>query len=140
MKKVMASGVFDILHLGHVHYLEESKSFGDFLVVVVASDHMARKGGKNIIFSEETRRKMISALKVVDDAIIGGTGNIYDTVEKIRPDIITLGFDQRFDENEIAMECRRRGMDIEVRRCTPLQSIEPFGTRKIREVLLQRGH
>ena len=112
MKKVMASGVFDILHLGHVHYLEESKSFGDFLVVVVASDHMARKGGKNIIFSEETRRKMISALKVVDDAIIGGTGNIYDTVEKIRPDII----------------------------CTPLQSIEPFGTRKIREVLLQRGH
>ncbi|MGP6207137.1 adenylyltransferase/cytidyltransferase family protein [Cuniculiplasma sp. SKW3] len=136
MKKVMATGVFDILHLGHIHYLEESKKQGDYLIVVVASDKTAEKNGKRPIFSETTRTRMVNSLKVVDEAITGGFGNIYDTVEKLKPDIITLGFDQRFVEEQIIKECSKRGLTVEVYRCSPLITDEPLATRKIRERII----
>ena len=90
MNRVMATGVFDLLHLGHIHYLQESKSLGDYMIVVVATDEMARKNGKELIFSEDYRRNMVSSIRYVDDAIIGNQGDIYKTVEQIKPDIITL--------------------------------------------------
>jgi FAD synthetase len=138
MKKVMATGVFDILHLGHIHYLEESRKQGDYLLVVVASDKTAERNGKKPIFSEKTRTKMVNSLKVVDEAITGGSGNIYDTVEMLRPDVITLGFDQRFDEEQIIKECSIRGLNVEVYRCSPLVTDEPLATRKIRERIIER--
>lgn len=139
MKKVMATGVFDILHLGHVHYLEESRKQGDYLIVVVASDKTAEGNGKKLMFSEQTRTRMVGALRVVDEAVTGGTGDIYETVEKLKPDVITLGFDQRFDEREIAMRCLERGLDVQVYRCSGLITGEPLGTRKIRERILERS-
>ncbi len=139
MKKVMASGVFDILHLGHIHYLEESRKQGDFLVVVVASDSTASRNGKKILFSQESRKKMVESLKVVDEAIIGGEGNIFDTISLVKPDVITLGFDQKFDPEVIKKEAGKRGLNPEVYRCSPLDSLEPFGTRKIRKKLQEEG-
>ena len=95
----MASGVFDILHLGHVHYLKESKSFGDYLVVVIASDYTAKKHGKELIFNEKERSALISELKIVDEVMIGHSDdNIFKTVAELKPDIITLGYDQKFYE------------------------------------------
>ena len=77
----MASGVFDILHLGHVHYFKESKSFGDYLVVVIASDYTAKKHGKELIFNERERSALISELKIVDEVMIGHSDdNIFKTV------------------------------------------------------------
>ena len=70
-------------------------------MVVIASDEIARKNGKKPIFSQETRRRVVEALKPVDEAIIGGTGNIFDTISSVRPDVITLGFDQKFDPDVI---------------------------------------
>ena len=91
----MASGVFDILHLGHVHYLRESKSFGDYLVVVIASDYTAQNHGKELVFNENERSALVSELKMVDEVMVGHSDdNIFKTVAELKPDIITLGYDQ----------------------------------------------
>ena len=116
----MASGVFDILHLGHIHYLKESKSFGDYLIVVVASDYTAKKHGKNLIFDENERKGLVSELKIVNETIIGhSTDDIFQTVNEIRPDIITLGYDQKFDDDYIENECEKLGLKTIVKRTSP---------------------
>ncbi len=120
MIKVMASGVFDILHLGHIHYLKESKSFGDYLIVVVASDYTAKKHGKNLIFNENERKGLVSELKIVNEAIIGhSTDDIFQTVNEIKPDIITLGYNQKFDDEFIENKCKKLGLKTIVRRTSP---------------------
>lgn len=70
MKKVLAHGTFDIVHYGHVRYLERAKKYGDYLIVCVTSDRLAKEYGKNPYFKEEIRMKMISSFKVVDEVIL----------------------------------------------------------------------
>ncbi len=101
MKTVMAQGVFDVLHLGHLHYLEKSKEFGDELVVVIARDSRIQEI-KDLVFDEDERRELVEALELVDRAILGAEGDIYETVRQVDPDIITLGYDQDHDEEEVA--------------------------------------
>lgn len=96
----MAQGTFDVLHPGHIHYLEKSLEFGDELVVVVARDSRV-SGRKNLYFDEDERQEMLESLKVVDKAILGVEGDIYDTVAKVDPDVITLGHDQNHVPEEV---------------------------------------
>ena len=137
MTKVMATGVFDILHLGHINYLAQSKALGDYLVVVVATDQTAQKSGKKLVFSENTRRELVSSLKMVDESVIGNHGDIFKTVEMIKPDIITLGYDQRFDEKQIEEECNKRNLNVKVVRCTRFDSSDLVGTRMIRKKIVE---
>jgi FAD synthetase len=126
----MASGVFDILHLGHLHYLEESKKLGDELIVVIATDKRVRELKHEPITNENTRLELIKAMKPVDKAILGSEGDIYRIVEEIKPDIITLGFDQEHDEQRIIGELSERGLNVEVKRL-PKFDTDLNGTRKI---------
>ncbi len=100
MTTVMAQGTFDILHPGHVHYLEEAAEHGDTLVVVVARDSRVQER-KDLHFDEEERREMLSSLEVVDNAVLGSEGDIYSTVREIDPDTIVLGHDQHHEEEEV---------------------------------------
>jgi len=100
MKTVMAQGAFDILHPGHIHYLKESSRMGDELVVVIARDSRIEKR-KDLVFSEDERKEMIEALESVDRAILGSETDIYDTVQNVNPDVITLGYDQKHDRDEV---------------------------------------
>jgi cytidyltransferase-like protein len=114
MKAVMAQGVFDLLHPGHLHYLRESREKGDRLVVVIARDSRIEK---DLYFDEAERKEMIEALEVVDEALLGSEESIYDTVKKVNPDVITLGYDQPFDEEEVAeMAEEALGEKVEVTR------------------------
>ena len=130
MVRVMASGVFDILHLGHLHYLEESKKLGDELFVVVARDETVKKLKHEPITSENIRLELVSALKPVDKAMLGHEEDKYKIVEEIKPDIITLGFDQVHDEEKIKTELAKRGLKISVERL-PKFDHDLDGTRKI---------
>lgn len=113
----MASGVFDILHTGHISYLEQAKALGDELYVVVASDNTVRKNKHEPITPERMRVRIVSALKPVDVAIIGNdSGDMFAILDEIRPDVIVLGFDQKFDENTLSEELKKRGFDIAVKR------------------------
>lgn len=106
----MASGVFDILHTGHISYLEQARSMGDELVVVVACDDTVRKKKHEPITPEGMRVRIVGSLKTVDRAIVGNGGDMFDTVREVAPDIIVLGFDQTFDAGELEDELAKRGL------------------------------
>lgn len=131
MVRVMATGVFDLLHLGHVHYLTEAKKLGDELVVVVARDSTARKVKHQPITKEEMRRELVAALKPVDQAILGHEGNIYDILDEVKPDVIALGYDQAHDEAQIVSECKKRGLATAKVVRMPKFEGDIDGTRKI---------
>lgn len=111
MTRVMASGVFDIIHTGHISYLEQAKAYGDELVVVIACDETVRRNKHEPITPDKMRARIVSNLKPVDRVIIGKSGgNIFDTVSEIQPDIIVLGYDQHFREDDLREELEKRGM------------------------------
>jgi FAD synthetase len=130
MVKVMASGVFDLLHLGHLHYLEESKKLGDELVVVIATDNTVRKLKHEPITSEKIRLQLVKALKPVDGVFLGHEEDMFRIVEEVKPDIITIGYDQEHNEKKIIKELSKRGLKIEVKRL-PKFDTDLNGTRKI---------
>lgn len=112
----MAQGTFDVLHPGHLHYFRKSAELGDELVVVIARDSRVNDR-KNLVFSEEERREMVEALEVVDRAVLGTEGDIYETVREIDPDVITLGYDQEHDEEKVKeMAEKATGHNVEVSR------------------------
>jgi FAD synthetase len=113
MTLVVATGTFDLLHPGHVLYLERSRALGDQLVVIVARDVNVRHKPKPVL-PEEQRRKMIAALKVVNRAVLGEEKDIFRTVEQLKPDIITLGYDQHFDEAALQSELFRRNLKCKI--------------------------
>ncbi len=131
MVRVMATGVFDILHPGHVLFLMEAKKLGDELYVVVARDSTAEKLKHKPIMDEEMRRFMVESLKPVDHAVLGYKDDMYRVVEEIKPDIIVLGYDQKFSEKEIEEECRKRNLKVKVVRLGKFGEGDLNGTRKI---------
>ena len=90
----MTGGVFDIVHIGHIHTLSEAKEKTDVLVVVVAQDKHIRNKKRKPLHSQEYRRVLVQALKPVDLAILGGE-NMEETFERVEPDIIIYGYDQK---------------------------------------------
>jgi len=131
MVRVMATGVFDIIHLGHLHYLEESKRLGDELVVVVATDSTVRKRKHEPITPEKMRLELVASLKPVDRAVLGKEGgDIYEIVRDLRPDIITIGYDQPFKEKDLEKDLAKRGLKVKVVRMPHLDH-DLDGTRKI---------
>jgi len=105
-KVVLASGVFDLLHLGHVRFLEDAKKAGGAnskLVVIIAKDTtVERIKGRKPIMSEDQRLALVESLKVVDEAVMGFEGlDIGEVIEKIKPDVIALGWDQEEIENQV---------------------------------------
>lgn len=131
--RVMAVGVFDLLHAGHLHYLEQAKALGEHLTVIVAHDDTVRKRKHEPVTSMELRRRMVAGLKPVDEAIIGKppSDSMFDIVSIIEPDIIALGYDQDHAEKWIRAELDRRGLsNIQVTRVEGL-SDDLDGTRRI---------
>ena len=137
MVRVMATGVFDIIHLGHLHYLEESKKLGDELIVVVATDNTVRKRKHEPITPQKMRCELVASLKPVDRAIVGReTGDMFDIVREVKPDIITVGYDQPFEPEALEKELAKRGLKIKVVRLPHLDH-DLDGTRKIISKILE---
>ncbi|MFN3654795.1 MAG: adenylyltransferase/cytidyltransferase family protein, partial [Candidatus Nitrosotenuis sp.] len=122
--------VFDIIHPGHIHTLNAAKALGDVLVVVVATANTAVKLKKRKpLHTEEQRQELISSLSMVDLCIVGHEGDIFKTVEKVRPDIIALGYDQVHQEKFIVDGCKN--LDLEVRVARLQSPIPEFSSSKI---------
>ncbi len=136
LKVVFAGGVFDIIHPGHIHTLRSAKALGDILVVVIARNVTALKSkGNPPIHDEKFRQELVSSLKFVDIAILGHEGDIFKTVELVKPNIIALGYDQVHQEKTIVEECKKRGLNVQVVR---LQSPVPdFKSSSIKKDLGQ---
>lgn len=113
MTRVVATGTFDILHPGHLYYLEESRRLGDELFVIVARDANVKHKPRPII-PENQRLQMIQALKPVDHAVLGDLHDMFRPIKEIGPDTITLGFNQHFNEDALQQKLRGRGIDADV--------------------------
>ena len=111
--RVLATGTFDLLHPGHVYFLTQARALGDELFVIVARDLNVTHKPKPIV-PEEQRLEMVNALRVVDRAILGSETDMFEPLEQIRPDIITLGYDQNFDINFLEKELTKRELPAKV--------------------------
>ena len=133
MARVMAVGIFDLLHAGHLHYVEQAKSLGEELVVVIAHDETVRKQKHEPVTGQDLRRRMVEGLKPVDRAVIGNPPGvpIFEILGKIKPDLIALGYDQKHSIDAIRKGLDKHGFeDVEVTRVEGL-SDDLDGTRKI---------
>ena len=127
---VLASGTFDLLHLGHVRFLEEAKKTGGKdaeLIVIVARDSTVKaRKGKTPVMPEDQRRALVESLKVVDEAILGLEDfSIDKVIKKIKPDVIAVGHDQDGMEREVLKTIEKEKFAIEVTK------IGRFGKREL---------
>lgn len=138
MVRVMAQGKFDIVHPGHLHYLRESAALGDELYVVVARDQRV-KDRTDLYMDEESRRQVIEALEVVDVAILGSEGSVFDSVERVGPDVITLGHDQTWDAERLREQLEEHGFpDVEVVEIGPAEGVAIESSSTVREEVKRR--
>ena len=141
MKKVMAVGVFDLLHAGHLHYLEQAKALGEHITVVDEHQDTVRKRKHEPVTNQALRRRMVEGLKPVDVAFVGNPPDvpIFDILPKIEPSVIALGYDQEHVEDRIRAALEERGFtSIEVVRVEGL-SDDLDGTRKIIARIVERA-
>jgi cytidyltransferase-like protein len=117
LRIVLAGGVFDIIHPGHIHTLNAAKELGDVLVVVVATDSTAVKMKKRKpLHTQEQRQELVNSLVMVDLCLIGQENNIFKTVNHVKPQIIALGYDQAHQEKFITEGCKKIELDAKVAR------------------------
>ncbi len=125
-KTVLATGVFDLLHLGHVKFLEESKKRGGphaRLVVVVARDStVLNRKGHGPILPEKQRRELVASLRTVDKAVLGRENfDMISVLNEVKPDMICVGYDQQEIKKSVKKILRREGLRI------PVVQIPKFG-------------
>ena len=114
---MLAGGVFDIIHPGHIHTLKDAKALGDVLVVVVATDNTSVKMKKRRpLHDQEQRRELVNSLSMVDLCLVGQEDDIFKTVDLVRPQVIALGYDQTHQEKFIIEGCKRIKLDAKVAR------------------------
>ena len=94
-RTVLANGCFDILHVGHVRYLEDARKLGDALVVAINSDRSVRalKGEGRPILNEQERVALVSALRCVDHVVVFDEPDVTRVLEVLRPAIHAKGTD-----------------------------------------------
>lgn len=133
-KVVLATGVFDIIHPGHIFYLNESKKFGHKLFVIVANDiNVLKKKGKAPAFNHFDRKTVLENLKMVDKVIIGSENDFIGTAAKLRPDVISFGWDQKFDEKKLAEEFLKHGLTVQFVRVGRFQE---YSSTKVRSKIV----
>jgi FAD synthetase len=141
-KVVLASGTFDLLHFGHVKYLEEAKRAGGKnakLIVIVATDKTVEKRkGKRPIMSEDHRRALVESLKVVDHAVLGYEDfDMGMVIEKIKPDIIAVGHDQTDIERKVREALAEKKLDIQVVKIGKFGKPELNSSLKIKRKIME---
>jgi FAD synthetase len=140
---VLASGVFDLLHLGHVRFLEEAKKAGGEnakLVVIVARDSTVKDTkGRKPIMPENQRRSLVESLRVVDAAVLGIEDfDIGEVIERVKPDVIALGYDQVDMEKRVREYVNRHGLNVNVVRVGKFENDDMNSSSKIREKIVAK--
>ncbi len=141
-RTVLASGTFDLLHLEHVKYLEAAKKAGGEnakLIVIVTRDSTAeRRRGKKPVIPEDHRRALVEALKVVDEALLGyEEADIGKVIEKIKPDVIAIGHDQKDIERAVMKAIAEKGLNVQVAKIEKFGKDELNSSSKIKRKIIE---
>lgn len=144
-KVVLASGVFDLLHLGHVRFLEEAKKAGGpnaKLIVIVARDNtVEKKKGKKPVMPEHQRCALVASLKVVDEAMLGYEDfNMGKVLERIKPDIVAVGHDSHASglDKTVRESVRKSKMKIEIVKIGKFSSDKLDSSSKIKQRIVEQ--
>jgi len=142
-KIVLASGVFDLLHLGHVKFLEEAKRVGGEnakLVVIIARDNtVERIKHQKPIMSENQRRALVESLKVVDLAVLGFENmDISEVVAKIQPHFIVLGYDQDKMAKDVALYLKTYNSLVQLVRIGKFEADALDSSSKIKQKIVEK--
>ncbi len=133
MKKVLAFGTFDILHLGHIYFLKKAKKLGKELIVVIARDeNVKRIKGKKPLHNEKERAEILKALKFVDKVVLGDKKNFFKKIIEINPDIIALGYDQKVNKEKLEEAIKSCNKKIKIIRIGKFKD-HKYKTSKIKE-------
>ena len=127
-KTVFTNGVFDILHIGHLTYLEEARNLGDVLIVGVNSDASVRvnKGDKRPINSQKNRAEMLSGLKFVDYTVIFDEKTPEKLLDLLKPDIHVKGGDYKKEDLPETKIVEKNGGEVKI-----LSFVDSFSTTDI---------
>ena len=141
-KIVLASGTFDLLHLGHVKYLEEAKRAGgrgaELIVIVARDGTVEKRRGTKPIVRENQRRALVGSLKVVDDAILGYEDfDIEKVIQKIKPDVVALGYDRSDIEQVVRNYMKEKGLMIKVVKIGKFEEEELNSSSKIKQKIIR---
>jgi FAD synthetase len=133
MKKVVAAGTFDVLHLGHIDYLKQAKQEGNHLTIIIARDKTVKKErNQPPKHNEQERLQSVKESGIADEVILGNEEDKLKTIENIKPDIICLGYDQKVDEAKLKEQLAKRGLtNIQLKR------MKPFHEDKYKSSLLK---
>jgi FAD synthetase len=131
--RVLAFGTFDIFHPGHEHYLQQAKHLGDELYVIVALDETVRKVKGRLPYNNQDKRlEVIKSLPYVQFVTLGEPGDKYVLVEKIKPDIIAIGYDQTAFVEDLAEKLAERGLYPKIVKFTKGHEPERYKSSKMR--------
>ncbi len=136
LKTVMCFGTFDLLHLGHLHYLSQAKKYGNNLIVVIARDKTKQQQKKPILFNEKERLKLIQSLKIVDKAVLGNNTNHFKIILKYKPDIICLGYDHKITPTALQKALSRYNLHPQIERISSYNHKTQKST-KLKEKILK---
>lgn len=139
---VIASGVFDLVHYGHVRFLEEAKKAGGknakFIVIVARDKTVLKMKKRKPVMPEDHRRAVIEALKPVDEAVLGFEDlSFKETIKSIKPDVIAIGYDQTKIEKEVKKAVQDLKADLQIVRIGRFGSLDLDSSSKIRRKILK---
>jgi FAD synthetase len=138
---VLASGAFDLLHYGHVHYLRNAKEAGgENAKLIVARDKTIEKlKGAKPVFPEEQRRALVESLKIVDEAVLGYEDlNMLRGIERVKPDVIALGYDEEKVEKELRKLIDDKNLGVRVVRVTRFGEKDLISSSKIKKKIIEK--
>ncbi|MCH1771349.1 MULTISPECIES: cytidylyltransferase family protein [Metallosphaera] len=113
-KKVFVGGTFDIIHPGHIEFLRRAASLGRVYVAVSRDKNAEKVKGRKPVNDENQRLEVVKSIRYVYEAFLGDENDFLKSVERVKPDIIFLGPDQKVDEKALKEELARRGILVEV--------------------------
>lgn len=120
MKKVLVFGTFDGTHKGHLNFFKQAKKYGDYLIVVVARDETVKRLKGKLPFRNELKRiKELEKCEIVDEIILGDKNNPYEVLKKVKPEVICLGYDQKFFVENLSSEIKRLKLKTKIFRMKP---------------------
>lgn len=129
--KIMIFGAFDLLHLGHKHFIKSAKKEGDFLIAVVGRD-LTIKHFKGEFPVERENLRLKNIQKLVDKAILGNSKDFLKPIKDNKPDLICLGYDQKFLTDSLSLKLKELGLDVKIKR------LEPYKPEKYKSSILKK--
>ena len=132
-----------MLHLGHVKFLEEAKKAGgknaELLVIIARDSTVQETKGRKPVMPENQRRALVESLKVVDEAVLGLENfDIGDVIQRIKPDLIALGYDQVEMEHQVREYVNKHGLNVKTVRVGKFEENELDSSSKIRQKIVEK--